>query len=156
MTRYILVFSVLSILLISSCSTFQRSIATEEDRKTELYALMPKVTRAYRWVAFEELAPMFSNKISIDSVQQMHKFYKNLKVKEVDVEQIDFEEEANKAYVILQVKTFSAPRYMIESHLDQITWKYSVKGGGWQIVKMDIGSSKDIGGGSTSEEIELP
>jgi hypothetical protein len=140
----------LCVLFFVSCSTFKRSIASENDRKSELHSLMPRIVRAYRWASFEELAPLFSEKLTVDSVHAMHKFYKNKKVKEVDVQQIDFEEDVYKAYQLLEVNTFSSPRYMIESHIDQLTWEFSVAGGGWKIVRIDIGSSSSI------DDPELP
>lgn len=138
--KFIHIILVLCFLSLLSCSSFQRTISNEEDRKAELYSHMQKVKRSYRWLTFEELAEFFSKEISLESLHDMHKFYKDKKVKEVNVEQIDFEEEANKAYLILEVKTFSAPRYLIDTHLDQISWKYSISGGGWQITKIDVGS----------------
>jgi uncharacterized protein YceK len=138
---HLLCLSLAVVLVLSGCSMFRRSMASEEDRKAELYSMMPKVLRSYRWSAFEELAPMFSGGISIDSVQSLHRFYKNKKVKEAEVEQIDFDNDVARAYQLLQVKTFSPPRYLIESHLDQITWEFSASGGGWKIIRIDIGNS---------------
>lgn len=146
----LLLVILLSFLSISACSTFKRTIASEEDRKAELYSVTNKVLKAYRWSSFEDLAPLFSGKISIDSVQELRRFYKGKKVKEAELEQVDFENEAHRAYQLLSVKTFSAPRYMIESHLDQITWEFSATQGGWTILKIDVGNT------SSSENLELP
>jgi hypothetical protein len=134
----------------SACSYIRHSVSTESDRKVDLYALTTKVIKAYQWQSFEELSPMMSPKLSTDSLYSLNRFYKTKKIKEVEVEQLDFEEDAFKAYQIISVRTFSAPTYMLETHLDQITWEFTKEHGTWKIIKIDTGTT------GISDAVELP
>jgi hypothetical protein len=133
----------------SACSYIRHSVSTESDRKVDLYALTTKVIKAYQWQSFEELSPMLSPHMSTDSMYLLDRFYKSKKIKEAEVEQLDFEEDAFKAYQIISVRTFSAPKFMLETHLDQITWEFTKEHGTWKIIKIDTGNS----GGSDAAEL---
>lgn len=124
----------------SACSYLRRTVSTESDRKVDLYALTTKVIKAYQWQSFEELSPMLSPDMSTDSLYSLNRFYKSKKIKEVEVDQLDFDEDAFKAYQIISVRTFSAPTYLLETHLDQITWEFTKEHGAWKIIKIDTGT----------------
>lgn len=142
--KYFIAISLI-LLFLSSCSLISRAISSESDRKSELYSLAPRLVKPYTWQSFNELIPYLDKNKGPDILFKLENYYENMKIKEVKVEQVDFENNSKKSYQLLQVYTYSAPTYVVRSHLDQFTWKFTIKDG-WKItnVDIDIGEKSDI------------
>lgn len=139
---------------LSSCYYTKSLIQTDEDIKAELHNSFPKIIRAYKWSSFEELVPYLQPAVAAESVGALQKFYSRHKIKEVDTDSVDFEgvdfeggdsegDKVKKAYQLLVVKTFSPPRYTLETHVDQLTWEFSTSHGGWKITRVDVGAASN-------------
>ncbi|HMO17538.1 MAG TPA: hypothetical protein PKA63_08475 [Oligoflexia bacterium] len=140
-----LTLTILILLFCSGCLWAKNVAQNAEGRKNEIHNFSPKVLRAYRWHTFEDMSQFLLPAKAAENLGKLQKFYSNHKVKEVEVEGVEFDgSEDEKAYMTLTVKTFSSPRYVVENHLDQLTWEYSSSNGGWKIVRIDVGAAQGI------------
>lgn len=146
-----LLFIIVALLFFSACSIGRNNLlSTEDSRKSDFHLEAQKLVRPYRVQSYDEIAPLLAKDKSGEILFSLKKKYKKNKIKDIDIEQIDFENEANLAYQILSVSSFSAPTYLVSTHFDQVTWEFFPYSGGWRIIKVDTGSSE-----TNSEELLL-
>ena len=127
------------LICLANCSYVFNLMKTPEQREAELEQLATKISKIYSWQTFEELMPISSIQMPFDNIRQLSKQYKSRKIKEVTIDQVSFKKESTKAFLVLEIKSFTTPSLTIQSHYDQIELKFDDRNEGWKITKIDLG-----------------
>ena len=94
----------------------------------------------YLWKSYGDLGKYLKDPDDDGMLKALLKGYQDHKISDVLKDQVTYESEATRAFVVLEVKSFSAPTYVLESHFDQMEWKFETATG-WKLVKVDMGQA---------------
>jgi hypothetical protein len=139
MYKRILILIVLSLSLFN-CSSISNSLLNEKDKKAELEKILPKVVQIYLWKSYGDLGKYLKDSDDDELLRSISKNYQDIKISDVLKDQINYENQATRAFVVLEVKSFSAPNYVLQSHFDQMEWKFD-NSTGWKLIKVDFGKA---------------
>ena len=128
-----------SLLVICSCSYIKYSTMGDEGRMNELRMVSAKIVKAVSWSEFMEVAPKTTISSRDKILRDLSTAYRERKIKDVKETELDFGDDFKTAYQVIQVQSFSAPTYAVESEIFQFEWVYDASDEGWKIDKLTFG-----------------
>lgn len=142
--QFLLIVSI-ALVSITSCTFVSQSMKSDEERISDLEIMVEKISKIYSWKSYNELAKYIDGNPS-NIIRDLNRKYKEIRISEVNVDRIDTESKADaqdeeKAYSILEVKSFTVPKNILETHYDQIEWVFKASEDGWRIKKIDMGKA---------------
>lgn len=129
------------LIFLCSCSYLAYSLMGKDGRRNELRTISAKVVKAVNWAEFNEVAKFMDDQIVDKSLRQLSDQYKSVKIKEVKETNLDFDDEFNSAYQILEIEGFSSPSYVVKSEYTQFKWTFLPGKGGWKITDVNFANT---------------
>lgn len=130
-------FGLFLLVFLTSCSSIVNVSSSSSGRQENLNDIVQKFHKDLYWKAYNKLADNISANYREKYINMVSKSCKSERVIEIEVENIDFFEDSKKAHVLIKIKSFKEPRYMVEDRREKETWSFISLDGGWLLESVE-------------------
>ncbi len=130
-------FLLLSFLTIFSCTSILNVSTSASGREAMLRDITQKFHKDLYWKIYDNLSENISPPFREQYINSVKQSCKAEKIMEIEVQNIEFFEDSKKAHVVIQIKSFKEPRYMVETRKEKETWIFASLNGGWLLESVE-------------------